>query len=153
MTLCRTKVWLQQTKEWTGGSYSRRRSRDGVTNNSSTNGGPLSQKSVGRHNRKPKVHAQKVDNVSKALDFIMREERIKLVNIGSEDIVTPNLKLILGLVWTLILHYQISQGFGFDIDDPADGSRRRSLGGASTARLCKENVAQQNDQQPHYGLE
>ena len=38
---------------------------------------------------------------------------------GSEDIVTPNLKLILGLVWTLILHYQISQGFGFDIDDPA----------------------------------
>eukprot|EP00731_Ephydatia_muelleri_P012482 Em0006g1376a len=79
----------------------------------------LSLKSVGRHNRKPKVHAQKVDNVSKALDFIMREERIKLVNIGSEDIVTPNLKLILGLVWTLILHYQISQGFGFDIDDPA----------------------------------
>lgn len=38
---------------------------------------------------------------------------------GSEDIVTPNLKLILGLVWTLILHYQISQGFRCDIDDPA----------------------------------
>ena len=29
---------------------------------------------------------------------------------GAEDIVTPNLKLILGLVWTLILHYQIALG-------------------------------------------
>ena len=28
--------------------------------------------------------------------------------IGSEDIVNPNTKLILGLVWTLILHYQIA---------------------------------------------
>lgn len=35
---------------------------------------------------------------------------------GSGDIVNGNLKLILGLVWTLILHYQISMGF--QIDDP-----------------------------------
>ena len=33
---------------------------------------------------------------------------------GSGDIVGSNLKLILGLVWTLILHYQISLGFGLD---------------------------------------
>ena len=28
-----------------------------------------------------------------------------------------NLKLILGLIWTLILHYQISIGFNLDDDD------------------------------------
>lgn len=31
-----------------------------------------------------------------------------------------NLKLILGLIWTLILHYQISIGFGLD-DQPKGG--------------------------------
>lgn len=35
---------------------------------------------------------------------------------GSGDIVEGNLKLILGLIWTLILHYQISIGFHLDED-------------------------------------
>ena len=35
---------------------------------------------------------------------------------GSGDIVNNNLKLILGLIWTLILHYQISIGFGIEDD-------------------------------------
>jgi hypothetical protein len=39
---------------------------------------------------------------------------------GSGDIVDGNLKLILGLIWTLILHYQISIGFGLD-DQPKGG--------------------------------
>lgn len=32
-----------------------------------------------------------------------------------------NLKLILGLIWTLILHYQISIGFGIGDDKGNDG--------------------------------
>lgn len=36
--------------------------------------------------------------------------------IGSGDIVGGNKKLILGLVWTLILHYQINLGLGLDGD-------------------------------------
>lgn len=39
--------------------------------------------------------------------FILNRTAIRLENIGSEDIVDKNLKLILGLIWTLILHYQI----------------------------------------------
>ena len=39
---------------------------------------------------------------------------------GAGDIVDGNLKLILGLIWTLILHYQISMGFGLD-DQPKGG--------------------------------
>ena len=42
---------------------------------------------------------------------------------GSGDIVSGNLKLILGLIWTLILHYQISMGFG--IED--DGGKKSGL--------------------------
>lgn len=40
--------------------------------------------------------------------------------LGAGDIVDGNLKLILGLIWTLILHYQISMGFGLD-DEPKGG--------------------------------
>lgn len=42
----------------------------------------LSQKRLGRYNKKPRVHAQKMENVQMALDFISKKERIKLVNIG-----------------------------------------------------------------------
>lgn len=40
--------------------------------------------------------------------------------LGSGDIVGGNVKLILGLIWTLILHYQISMGFGLE-DQPHGG--------------------------------
>ena len=40
---------------------------------------------------------------------------------GSGDIVDQNLKLILGLIWTLILHYQISMGFGIGDDKGQNG--------------------------------
>ena len=42
----------------------------------------LSGKSLGRYNKKPKRPVQKMENVSLALDFIMKKEKIKLVNIG-----------------------------------------------------------------------
>jgi filamin len=42
----------------------------------------LSGKKVGRYSKKPRVHAQRMENVETALDFIMKKERIKLVNIG-----------------------------------------------------------------------
>lgn len=44
--------------------------------------------------------------------------------LGSGDIIEGNIKLILGLVWTLILHYQISMGFNIDDDD--DGGQKKS---------------------------
>jgi filamin len=83
----------------------------------------LSQKSVGKYNKKPRVHAQKMENIEKVLKFI-GDQGIKLVNIGSGDIIEGNLKLILGLVWTLILHYQISMGFNIDDDDDQSGVKK-----------------------------
>ncbi|VDN17564.1 unnamed protein product [Gongylonema pulchrum] len=69
----------------------------------------LSGKSVGRYNKKVTFHSQKLENISLALEFLEKEENIKLVNIDGSAIVNRNLKLILGLVWTLILHYSISK--------------------------------------------
>ncbi|GLH06630.1 Alpha-actinin, sarcomeric [Gryllus bimaculatus] len=46
-----------------------------------------------------------LQNVQIALDFL-RYRKIKLVNIRAEDIVDGNPKLILGLIWTIILHFQ-----------------------------------------------
>ena len=42
----------------------------------------LSGKKLGRYSKNPRVHAQKMENVELALDFIMKKERIRLVNIG-----------------------------------------------------------------------
>lgn len=41
----------------------------------------LSQKKVGRYNKKPRVRAQKLENVQQALKFT-DSEKIRLVNIG-----------------------------------------------------------------------
>ena len=42
----------------------------------------LSHKKLGRYNKKPRVYAQQMENVQMALDFLMKKERIRLVNIG-----------------------------------------------------------------------
>lgn len=47
-----------------------------------------------------------LQNVQMALDFL-RYKKIKLVNIRAEDIVDGNPKLTLGLIWTIILHFQV----------------------------------------------
>uniref|UniRef100_A0A3Q3JD12 Calponin-homology (CH) domain-containing protein n=1 Tax=Monopterus albus TaxID=43700 RepID=A0A3Q3JD12_MONAL len=77
----------------------------------------LSQKKMYRkyHNR-PNFRQMKLENVSVALEFLDREH-IKLVSIDSKAIVDGNLKLILGLIWTLILHYSISMPMWDDEDD------------------------------------
>lgn len=53
------------------------------------------------------MRVQKAENVNKALEFI-RQRGIKLTNIGPEDIIDGNLKLILGMIWTLVLRFTIA---------------------------------------------
>uniref|UniRef100_A0A3B5BCJ8 Filamin B n=1 Tax=Stegastes partitus TaxID=144197 RepID=A0A3B5BCJ8_9TELE len=68
----------------------------------------LSHKNMYRkYHPRPTFRQMKLENVSVALEFLERES-IKLVSIDSKAIVDGNLKLILGLIWTLILHYSIS---------------------------------------------
>lgn len=82
--------------------------------------------SLGRYNKNPRMRIQKAENVNKALEFI-NSRGVKLTNIGPEglsradpivipslsssyltDIIDGNLKLILGMIWTLILRFTIA---------------------------------------------
>uniref|UniRef100_UPI00358F87F3 filamin-C-like isoform X2 n=1 Tax=Myxine glutinosa TaxID=7769 RepID=UPI00358F87F3 len=79
----------------------------------------LSQKKMYRKfHIRPNFRQMKLENVSVALEFLDREH-IKLVSIDSKAIVDGNLKLILGLVWTLILHYSISMPMWDEDDEDA----------------------------------
>ncbi|RUS25260.1 hypothetical protein BC938DRAFT_472411 [Jimgerdemannia flammicorona] len=62
---------------------------------------------LGKYTKNPKMRIQKLENVSKALDFI-KHRGVPLTNIGAEDIVDNNLKLILGMIWTIILRFTIA---------------------------------------------
>uniref|UniRef100_A0A8B9R529 Filamin B n=1 Tax=Astyanax mexicanus TaxID=7994 RepID=A0A8B9R529_ASTMX len=77
----------------------------------------LSQKKMYRKfHQRPTFRQMKLENVSVALEFLDREN-IRLVSIDSKAIVDGNLKLILGMVWTLILHYSISMPVWEDEED------------------------------------
>jgi hypothetical protein len=68
----------------------------------------IGNESLGKYNRNPRIRIQKVENVNKALAFI-KERGVALTNIGGEDIVDGNEKLILGLIWSLILRFSIAE--------------------------------------------
>ncbi|KAI5864634.1 calponin homology domain-containing protein [Durotheca rogersii] len=67
----------------------------------------LSCESLGRYAAKPKLRVQKFENANTALNFI-KSRGIQMTNIGAEDVVDGNRKIILGLIWTLILRFTIS---------------------------------------------
>lgn len=66
----------------------------------------LARKPLKCPNAKCKMTLQKVENLNACLTFL-KNDGIKLVNIGSEDLEKGNEKITLGLIWTLILKYQI----------------------------------------------
>ncbi|KAM8869603.1 plectin isoform 21-T24 [Spinachia spinachia] len=69
------------------------------------------EREVGSSARMPRekgrMRFHKLQNVQIALDFL-RHRQVKLVNIRNDDIADGNPKLTLGLIWTIILHFQIS---------------------------------------------
>ncbi|KAI1448439.1 calponin homology domain-containing protein [Annulohypoxylon stygium] len=67
----------------------------------------LSGDPLGRYAAQPKLRVQKFENANTALNFI-KNRGIQMTNIGAEDVVDGNQKLILGLIWTLILRFTIS---------------------------------------------
>ena len=83
----------------------------------------LSGKKMPKHNKKPTFRSQKLENVSIALKFL-ETEGVHLVNIDSTHITDCKLKLIMGLIWTLILHYSVSiPNLGGHIEDKTPKQR------------------------------
>ncbi|WPH02079.1 alpha-actinin-2 [Acrodontium crateriforme] len=94
----------------------------------------LGNESLGRYAAKPKLRVQKFENVNIALDFI-KSRKIQLTNIGAEDIVDGNQKIILGLIWTLILRFTIS-----DINDQGLSAREGLLLWCQRKTACYDEV-------------
>lgn len=64
----------------------------------------LTGQKIAKEKGSTRVHA--LNNVNKALQILQRNN-VDLVNIGSSDIVDGNHKLTLGLIWNIILHWQV----------------------------------------------
>nr|XP_046186100.1 spectrin beta chain, non-erythrocytic 1-like isoform X1 [Oncorhynchus gorbuscha] len=63
-----------------------------------------------------------LENVDKALQFL-KEQRVHLENMGSHDIVDGNHCLTLGLIWTIILRFQIQD---ISVETDGDNKEKRS---------------------------
>ncbi|XP_063994705.1 spectrin beta chain, non-erythrocytic 5 isoform X3 [Diachasmimorpha longicaudata] len=73
------------------------------------------------NNGRMRVH--KIENVNKSLAFL--HTKVRLESIGAEDIVDGNPRLILGLIWTIILRFQI-QEIEIDVDEENESSEKKS---------------------------
>jgi actinin alpha len=60
-----------------------------------------------RHNANPKMEIHRNENCTIALAKLTGAGGVRLVNISGEDIAGGNATITLGLVWTLILKFQI----------------------------------------------
>ena len=66
----------------------------------------LSDSKCGKYSKKPISKFQKLENHNIFLNQLKARE-IKVVNIGAEDLVLGDRKLVLGITWTLILRYEM----------------------------------------------
>lgn len=68
----------------------------------------ISNKSIGsKYHKTPKLKVHMLENTSLFIGFIKEVLGVKLVGIGSEDIVEGNVKLTLGLLWSFISKVQL----------------------------------------------
>lgn len=80
----------------------------------------ISGKKFPRYNKKPRMRIQKLENLTAVIAFV-KAQGIKLVNVGPDDIEEGNIKIILGLLWSTILRFQIS------CDDDGNSPKRGLL--------------------------
>jgi len=67
----------------------------------------ISNESIVLPNKNPNFRIKKIENLNAALKFI-KEHNVNLVGVGAEEIVDCNAKMILGMIWTIILRFAIS---------------------------------------------
>jgi actinin alpha len=60
-----------------------------------------------KYNKAPKMRPHKLDNVTMALDMLEKQAGVKTNFLKTTHLVDKDLKMILGMIWAIILHYQI----------------------------------------------
>ena len=107
----------------------------------------LSSDALGRYAAKPKLRVQRFENANLSLDFI-KSRGIQMTNIGAEDIVDGNRKIILGLIWTLILRFTIS-----DINEEGMTAREGLLLWCQRKTACYDEVKVKRSEERRVGKE
>ncbi|XP_052269284.1 spectrin beta chain, non-erythrocytic 1-like isoform X3 [Dreissena polymorpha] len=82
----------------------------------------ISGENLGKPN-KGILRVQKAENINKCLTFL--RTKVYFENIGAEDIMDGNPRLILGLIWTIILRFQI-QEIEIEVDEDDESGEKRS---------------------------
>lgn len=82
----------------------------------------ISGEKLGKPNH-GRMRFHKIENVNKSLAFL--HTKVRLESIGAEDIVDGNPRLILGLIWTIILRFQI-QEIEIDVNEDDESSEKKS---------------------------
>ncbi|KAK7507079.1 hypothetical protein BaRGS_00001930 [Batillaria attramentaria] len=75
---------------------------------------------------KGKMRIHCLENVDKALTFL-HEQRVHLENMGAHDIVDGSSRLTLGLIWTIILRFQIQDIMIEEVDNSETKSAKDAL--------------------------
>lgn len=75
---------------------------------------------------KGKMRIHCLENVDKALQFL-KDQRVHLENLGSHDVVDGNPRLTLGLIWTIILRFQIQDITIEEVDNQETKSAKDAL--------------------------
>jgi len=66
----------------------------------------IAEDKVEKINNNPKMRIHNIQNLNQCLSFIA-SKGVKLAGVGAEEIADGNLKMCLGMVWTIILRFQI----------------------------------------------
>jgi len=84
-----------------------------------------------------KMRVHRIENVNKSLAFL--HTKVRLENIGAEDIVDGNPRMILGLIWTIILRFQI-QEIEIDVDEDDDTSTSKKSAKEALLLWCQRKT-------------
>jgi len=95
------------------------------------------EKCQGKYHKVPEKDIHKLENITIAIEFL---GKFIQVNVNSNDILQGNLKVILGLVWRLILTFQVE---GKETEETKDMSaaQRNKLAKQRLLKWCQDTTA------------
>jgi len=95
------------------------------------------EKCTGKYHKIPEKDIHKMENITIAIEFVSKFVK---VNVNSNDILQGNLKVILGLVWRLILTFQVE---GEETEETKDMSaaQRNKLAKQKLLKWCQDTTA------------
>eukprot|EP01087_Luapelamoeba_hula_P014168 TRINITY_DN410_c0_g1_i1.p1 TRINITY_DN410_c0_g1~~TRINITY_DN410_c0_g1_i1.p1 ORF type:complete len:534 (+),score=148.52 TRINITY_DN410_c0_g1_i1:95-1696(+) len=95
------------------------------------------EKCTAKYHREPEKDIHRLENITIAVEFL---KKFVQVNVSSQDILTGNLKVILGLVWRLILTFQVEGEVDESSKDKTAAQRNRDAK-QKLLKWCQDTTA------------